>query len=206
MQAQSNVYSLNVVGYVNSTVPANTLGNGFAIVANPLVATSSDLATVIPAASVPQNTAVYYYDTGTSAFVIRTRGTDDDDNAAWNGALALPPGQGFWIKNPTASPLTLTFVGEVKQGPSTNAVPAGFSMKGSIVPQSGDLATVLGYPAVVGSTAVYFWRNGAYVIRNRSTDDDDNAAWNGATEPLVAEGFWLKENAPVSWIRNFTTQ
>jgi hypothetical protein len=118
--------------------------------------------------------------------------------------LALPPGEAFWIQNPGATPLTLTFVGEVKQGANTNAIPTGYSMKASAVPQSGDLASVLGYPAVVGSTEVYFWRNGAYVSRVRGTDDDDNAAWNGATEPLVGEGFWVKETAPRSWTRNFT--
>lgn len=201
--AQS-VYSLNVVGYVNTPVPANTIGNGFAMIGNPLTTANSDLSTVIPPTSVPVNTTVYKWDTGLSTFIVRNRITDDDDNSVWNGALALPPGEGFWVKNPGASTLTLTFVGDVAQGNLTNTIPTGFSQKSSIVPESGDLATALGYPAVVGSTTIYFWRAGAYEVRSRITDDDDNSVWNGATVPLVGEGFWAKENAQRSWVRTFT--
>jgi hypothetical protein len=197
------VYSQNVVGYVNTTIPANTIGNGFAIIANPLQTTNSDLSSVIPPASVAAGTTIYGWDTGLQTFATRIRGTDDDDNPAWSGALSIPPGRGFWIKNTTASPQTITFVGEVRQFALTNVVATGFDMKASIVPQSGDLASVLNYPAVTGST-IYFWRNGAYVTRIRGTDDDDNPAWSGPTVPLVGEGFWTKEAAGFNWTRNFT--
>ncbi len=201
-----NVYSLNVVGYYNVTIPANTVGNGFAIVANQLQTTDNDIAKIIPAASVPNGTTVYSWDSAASTFITRIRTTDDDDNPLWNGTLALDPGTGFWVKNPTASPVTITFVGEVLQGALAGTVPAGFSMKASQVPQSGDLASVLGYPATPSSTVVYFWRSGAYDVKIRTTDDDDNAVWNGVTEPAVGEGFWVKENVATTWTRNFTVQ
>lgn len=201
--AMAQVYSLNVVGYVNVTVPANTIGGGFAIVANPLNKTNNDIAQVIPPASVPEGTAVYKWNNATSTYSTRIRTTDDDDNPIWSGALDLSPGIGFWIKNPTANPITITFVGEVLQGNLTNSIPAGFSMLASQVPQSGDLAAVLNYPAVDGST-VYFWRNGGYVTRIRTTDDDDNPIWSGPTVPGVGEGFWAKETTAKTWWRSFT--
>jgi len=64
------------------------------------------------------------------------------------------------------------------------------------------LASVLGYPAVAGTT-IYFWRGG-YETRVRGTDDNDNPAWNGPTVPLVGEGFWTKEAAGTNWVRSFT--
>lgn len=203
--AQTNVYSLNVVGYYNVTIPANTVGNGFVIAANQLTNTAgTDISVVIPPASVPNNTILFAWN-GTT-FVTRTRTSDDDDNALWSGTLDLKPGMGFWLKNPTASPVTVTFVGEVLQGNLSNPVASGFSMLASQVPQSGDLASVLGYPAVPGSTIVFFWRDGTYVTRSRTTDDDDNALWTGVTEPQVGEGFWVKENAATTWSRSFTVQ
>jgi hypothetical protein len=198
-----NVYSLNVVGYYNVTVPANSVGNGLVIAANQLTNTAgSDISVVIPPASVPENTTVYAWN-GTT-YVLRIRTSDDDDNAIWSNTLPLPPGTAFWVQNPTASPITVTFVGEVLQGDLAAPVPAGLSMKASQVPQSGDLASVLNYPAVPESTTVYFWRNAAYQLRLRTTDDDDNAIWNQPTVPDVGEGFWVQENAPLSWTRTFT--
>jgi len=198
-----NVYSVNVVGYYNVTVPANNVGNGFAIVANQLTNTSgSDISAVIPPASVPNNTTIYKWN-GTT-FDIATRTTDDNDNPIWSAAVAVPPGTGFWIKNPDASPLQVTFVGEVLQGNLSNPLAAGFNLVGSQVPQSGDLADVLAYPAVPGSTTIYFWRNAGFEIVSRTTDDNDNPVWSGPAVPSVGEGFWAKENNALNWTRSFT--
>jgi hypothetical protein len=95
-------------------------------------------------------------------------------------------------------------VGEVLQGNLSNPIVAGFNMKASQVPQSGDLATVLNYPAVPDGTVVYFWRNGAYVTCSRTADDDDNAFWTAPAVPEVGEGFWVSQNAPTTWTRSFT--
>lgn len=203
--AQTNVYSLNVVGYYNVTVPANSVGNGFRIVGNQLTnAAGSDLSAIIPAASVPNGTVVYAWDSANTTWITRIRTTDDDDNAMWNNTLALPPGSGFWMKNATASPFTVTFTGEVLQGNLSQSLDAGFNMKASMVPQSGDLASVLGYPATPSSTVIYFWRGGTYETCIRTTDDDDNPMWNRPTVPEVGEGFWAKENGAKTWTRSFT--
>ena len=94
--SMAQVYSQNVVGYVNTIVPANSVGNGFALIANPLITTNSDLTSVIPPASVPVGTTVYGW-TG-ATFATRIRGTDDNDNPNWNGATVPLVGEGFWTK------------------------------------------------------------------------------------------------------------
>jgi len=202
-----NVYSVNVVGYVNVTVPANK----FAILANPLNATNTSIGTVLAPAGIPDGTTVYKW-TG-STYNISQKGQDDNGFPAWDVDFPLAPGTGFWVKNVTASPMTITFVGEVPQGSLSNGVPAGFSIVGSQVPQSGDLASVLNYPAFadpngITSTAVYRWNSAAstYTISTYGFDDNNVPAWDVACVPAVAEGYWVKEAAPRAWTRTFTVQ
>jgi hypothetical protein len=149
------VYSQNVVGYVNVPLPASSTAGGFKIIANPLNGTNNTLATIIP--NPPVGTKAYLYNNST-LLTVAVFGPDDDNNNNWGGdaGAVVAPGKAFWIQNPGAA-TNLTFVGEVPQGSLTNIVPAGFSLRSSIVPQGGQLDGVppgLGYPAVVGSTIV----------------------------------------------------
>jgi hypothetical protein len=92
----------------------------------------------------------------------------------------------------------------------TNIVPAGFSLRASIVPQGGQLDGLnpgLGYPAVVNSTIIYKYVPGSgYTVCTRGVDDDNNPAWDTIPVMNVAEGFWASEIAQRSWERNFTVQ
>jgi hypothetical protein len=202
------VYSQNVVGYVNVPLPAVGTGNGLAIIANPLNGTNNTLATVIP--NPPNGTIIYKFTGSTLAGTFFFQ-PDDDNNLNWGGdaGVIIKPGDAFWIKNPGAA-TSLTFVGEVPQGSLTNIVPAGLSMRASIVPQAGRLDGLnpgLGYPAVVNSTTVHRFIPGTgYATSNYGLDDDSNPAWDLIPNINVAEGFWVSETAQRSWIRNFTVQ
>lgn len=189
----AQVYSLNVVGYVNKTIPA-----GFSLVANPLNTTNNTLSSIF--ANPPVNSAVYRFVGG--SYQISTFALDDDNNLNWDNNFVLAPGEGFWIFNSGAA-FTNTFVGEVAQGSLTNAVPAGFSLKGSSVPQVADLNSQ-NYPAQVND-AVYFFRNGTYAISTYALDDDNNLNWDSNPTPEIAEGFWVyNASASKEWVRSFT--
>ena len=209
--AQTNVYSLNVVGYVNVTIPPSTTAGGFAILCNPLKNGSNTLAEILP--NPPVGTRIYRY-TG-SGYLIYTYDIDDEGYTNWGAGanVVLAPGEGFWVRNPDNVTNILTFVGEVMQGSLTNPIPAGFALRGSMVPQSLILKDPtgsnpdLGYPAVVDETRIYMFKaTGGYNICTYTLDDDGNPSWDIPPIPQVAEGFWTREPVSKSWVRSFSVQ
>jgi hypothetical protein len=192
------VYSVNIVGYVNVTVPAND----FAIIANPLNGAVNTLAALLP--SVPENTLLYRYSQVTG-FSIASFIQDDFGNLNWGGNAndVLAPGEGAFIKNPTGSPLTLTFVGEVLTGTQANPIPTGFSLKASKVPLSAGMTPAgLQYNPTESDT-VYLYRGG-YQIYNYIQDDFGNLNWDPSVPtPNVGEGFWLNAAAAKTWSITF---
>jgi hypothetical protein len=190
--SMAQVFSVNAVGYVNVKVPP-----GFSLIANQLNAPDAKLSALIPTA--PAGTTVYKFN-GT-AYEIAS--FDDLDNAWVGPAITLSPGEGAFIRNPTAAEFTVTFVGEVPAGSLSNPLPAGFSIRSSQVPQAGKITTDLGFPAGAGDVIYQFnSTTDQYVIN--SFDDLDNA-WVPA-EPTVAvgESFFVKKAAAGNWTRNFS--
>ena len=185
--AGAQVYSVNAVGYVNKTIPT-----GFSIVANPLIAADNKISTLFP--SVPDGTIVYKFNTATAQF------TANNYFFGWSDAAQeLVPGEGAFVYNPGA-PFTVTFVGDVSTGSLSTAVPAGFSLVGSKVPQSGALDSVLGFPVNDGDI-VYRYDNAAnqYVAHNYFF------GWNIVPNIQVAEGFFAyNPGSAKTWTRNFS--
>jgi N-acetylneuraminic acid mutarotase len=68
-------------------------------------------------------------------------------------STTLNPGEGCYVKNPTTSPVTLTFIGEVPQGTQVNGplstTIGSLQQLSSIIPRDGSLGS-LGFPAVAG--------------------------------------------------------
>jgi hypothetical protein len=193
-----NVYSLNVVGYMNVAVPS-----GFSIIANQLDAPTNTIASLLT--GVPENTLLYKFANG--AYTIASYAQDDDGNLVWDQPnLTLAPGEAAFIRNPGAQ-YTLTFVGEVRQSPSggqlRTPLVAGFNLVSSQVPQQGQLDTVLGFPPVENDL-VYLFRAGQYVISSYAQDDDGNLVWDRIPSPNVGEGFFVRTGAARNWDRTFT--
>lgn len=191
------VYSVNAVGYVNVTVPANQ----FAIVANPLNQPTNSLNAVLP--DLPAGTRVYLWN-GTS-FGPEIRKTATGWLPPTAGTNIINPGQGFFVQNTAATPITITFVGEVPQGDLAVAYPAGFSLLSSQVPQAGKVETDLKLPAKSGDQ-VYVFTNGAYLPVARRTATSWIGGVAGSPEPVVGvgQGFWLNAAAAGNWARNFS--
>jgi hypothetical protein len=196
--SMAQVFSVNAVGYVNKTIPAN----GFAMVSNPLKAADNTIDKLF--AGVPVGTTVYKYTPGTGY----TIGTFDDLDNSFGaiGKTELLPGQGVFVKNPGATPLTITFVGEVMQGDVSQQMVAGLSMVSSKVPQAGT-PTDLSFPtkAAQGLSAgdqVYkFQTNQTYLI---ATFDDLDDNWDKPLTFDVGEAVFVKLGKPVNWTRNFS--
>ena len=201
--SSAQVYSLNVVGYVNVNVPAN----GFALIANQLDAGAGNntLDKLIPVA--PDGAQFFKFNGSYTA------ATYDGLSQAWddNGLITLAPGEGGFMHNNTASALTLTFVGEVMQGTLTNPLPSGYAIRSSIVPQQGTLqdlgipVTGAGSPSDGDQVFVY---NGSY---SASTFDSLIPGWDTAGSPGgptigVGQAFFIKSATAYSWVRNFTVQ
>ena len=192
--AQSNVYSVNVVGYVNVTVPANQ----YALIANPLNSTNNTLGSLIPIP--PPSTTFYKYTTG-SGYTIYTF---DEFDLSWNPApvVTLNPGEGGFIRNPDASPMTITFVGEVLQGSLTNNLPAGYAIRSSKVPQAGPVTSTLGLQPDASDTLYKYVPGSGYSIY---TFDEFDLSWTPSEPSLnVGESFFSFKGAGKDWVRNFT--
>src|SRR5689334_11322152 len=106
--AQSNVYSLNVVGYVN--VP---LRPGLSMINNPLDAGNNSVSNIFKAVDYTVTTYAVITWNGLS-FV--QNDLDQFDGTWQSPTLPLAPGTGFFFKNTGGSAITNAFVGNVMQG------------------------------------------------------------------------------------------
>lgn len=209
-QAQSNVYSLNVVGYVN--VPLYAVGpvaSNFTFFANPLDADgtgTNNTVTNVFGTNLPFGSIVYKFAGGAwSGFTYGKKG-------GWNGLTAsLNPGEAVFVSLPSGStPTNIVCAGTVLQGTLTNTnVLNGFSAWSSIAPVSSHIDTVgnggAQYTPTVGDI-YYSW-------------DNTNQTWVSFTfgkkggfngnDPLVAPGtglFLSTTNPAPSWVQTFTVQ
>jgi hypothetical protein len=200
--SMAQVYSVNAVGYVNTT-----LLPGFNLVSNPLNNTTGNtiqnlFGTGIQG-TIPNGLLVYYFNPTTDAFV--TAGYDDIDGVflpAPAAATVVAPGNGVFVLNPSSANVTCTFVGEVPQDAASNQdLPQGFSIKASTVPVEGTVVA-LGLPAAQGDL-IYEWDavNDRYV--SASYDDIDQTWLPAVPNIAVGEAFFLFKAAAATWTRNF---
>jgi len=196
----AQVYSVNMVGYINASVPT-----GFSMLANQLNATPDNkVVNLLPAP--PNNTAVFKFDPISGGYIsISFLG------GAWEGDdldMTLNPGEGVFISANTA--FTATFVGEV-QLISSVPIKHGFQILSSALPQSlaldGAPPAGLGFPIANGDETYQFDRvSGGYIANSFL-----GGAWEGdgggaAPVPGISEAFWVnRTTAPDSnWTRTFT--
>jgi hypothetical protein len=187
--SKAQVYSVNAVGYVNTT-----LKKGYNLVSNPLdnkAANGNTIANLFAAA-----------DPDTVFFVFDGTKYSSADVPSFGGAIegaaantVIPPGKGLFVQAPADK--TITFVGEVPSGPLDNSIPAGFSIEASQVPQQGKISTDLGYTADENDQ-VFQWNGTKYTSATYQF-----GAWD--TEPTigVGEAFFLNSATAKHWTRNF---
>ena len=199
--AQSNVYSLNVVGYVN--VQLNT---GFTMFANPLDLDGTGLNNTVQTVfsnSLPSGSSVYPFSAG--AFLPPAGYTT---KGGWAGGIAganasLKPGSSVFVSVPSTA--TITVVGNVVQGALSTPYNAGYNMVGSPVPQAGLIQADLGYVPQSGASTIQF--DSATQVYLAPKGFTTKGGWAPSQPTIgVAEGLWLNSPASGAWTRNFTVQ
>jgi hypothetical protein len=204
--AQSNVYSLNVVGYVNVQ-----LVNGFTCFANPLdfdgTGTNNTIVSVF-GTNVPNGTTVYIWSGGgfNTSVQYSTRA------GGWFAPLTpLNPGEGVFVSSP--SNFTATVVGNVLQGTLTNQyITTGFSLVGSVIPVQNTIDSTgnggLQYVPSNGDT-VYFWDTSGQGWNTSSQYSTRGTPGWLSGDPVIVPGvgYFLSTSAPSpTWVTAFTVQ
>lgn len=187
VSSAAQVYSVNVVGYVNLTLPA-----GFSLIANQLDNGNGNKVSDV-FAGVPDGTIVYKWTAG--GYELNTL-----DFGEWTTPdMTVAPGEGAFILLPEGH--TITLVGEVPQGTLTVNFPTGFWIASSHVPQVADLsAAAFSFPAEDGDI-VYQWSNET----GYSLYTYDFGAWDPEAPVLdVGEAFFLLTGTAKTWTREFS--
>jgi hypothetical protein len=191
-EAQSNVYSANIVGYVNTSIPGN---NALTMIANPLQVVDSNGKTnyassalsglaggetlyvwkgngyyVYSYAGAGQGTGLGYasdwYDLypGTGAAIPGST-YDSVNQVYWTPQPVLPPGQAAFLQNGNTT-FTNTFVGNAITS-NTNApvvIPGNNALTfvSSPVPIGGNIEGTNFNLPFVGGETIYIWKGNGY--------------------------------------------
>ncbi|MBI3882270.1 MAG: hypothetical protein HY301_19710 [Verrucomicrobia bacterium] len=191
VQAQTPVYSVNVVGYHKVVIPT-----GFSMIANQVTGTNNTIGYFFPT---PTNGTRFYKFTGTSFSVSEYFGPP---NNVWDdgGVATLGVGEGGFIYNPGA-PYTNTFAGEVLVGSITNTIPAGFSIKSCVLPQGGSITAALQYTPSNGDR-VYKFNGVSYDISEYFGTPFN--VWDSEPVLNVGESFFFFKQSSGQWVRVFS--
>lgn len=195
--AQSNVYSLNIVGYVNTGVTNGSLH----LLSNPLKPSDGNynLTNTIKLQDPGSDgTTIFAWNQGSSSW--------DSyiwfDGFGWFPDADQPLGSGFFIQ-PTLTQ-TITLVGEVQTGSSTNVISGALSLLGSKVPVAGpepggsvghDGDTIFTWD-VAGNQwipTLYFDGYGWF--------DESSAETNGPSLKVAEAFFYQNTGGAMNWIK-----
>jgi hypothetical protein len=181
-------FSANVIGYASVSLPP-----GFSIIANPFESPNTVADTF---KDWPDNTTLNKFDARQFRLV---------ENAVKEGKWINPserlvPGEGAIFFNPTLDYKSVNFVGQVMFGKLTSPIPAGFSLRSSLVPRPGNLVDDLEFPISDGDVVHLFDRDAQkYVLHPYEA-----GKWTaGAPVLAVGEAFWVAKKEPGNWIRSF---
>jgi len=208
-QAQSNVYSVNIVGYINSPLKGGVVAS-YTMVNNPLDNKVSNTYSNL-FGTLPVNSQVVKWNG--ASFDISSRVAF---GAGWTPTGAqtntVVPGQGVFVRLPAGSAgFTNTFIGELTPGSYTNVVLAGYKLVGSAVPIAGtatELGITAAIPAAPAGSQVLKWdpNTQAYLTFNRV---GFGAGWTPSLPSVgVGEGFFIRNQSggTINWSQTYTNQ
>lgn len=203
--AQTNVYSLNAVGYINITAYP-----GFNMVSCPLLASPDNtLNTLLPATNGQyRRWQVYTFNpTATPQY------TEDIGTATqWGngGAETIAPGTAVWLYNPSNTVSTITFVGTVPTGPQTTTLYASsFNLVSTAVPASGDIVTnsLMTFSNAVKKDQVYVYAASNYT-EYIATGTNLKTNWPSGDPilPFVGSGmfYYNAQSTNNYWLENYS--
>jgi hypothetical protein len=201
MTSQAQVYSQNIVGYINVPLPA-----GQSLIANQLDFDGTGLHNSIYTAvgtNLPVNSQVLAWSGGafTTSKLLA--------NHTWSGAAnvvftnAMNPGGGFFISVPVAT--NVTFVGNVITGTNTYPITAGFQIVAPSGPVAGTIDGTNGYtPSKVGAVGdqILVWGGLSY-----TTHKWLGSSWSGGDPQLaVGQSVFLDAVVNTNWTQVLNVQ
>lgn len=204
MAQSTNVYSLNVVGYINVVLPP-----GYSIVSCPLIASPNNtLSNLFNNSSLTYSGWKFYFFTGGQGYTQIDSGTAKGGYADL-GTNTINPGQAIFVQNPGTKTVTNTFVGTVPSGSLTNTLAVGYNLVGSILPSSGDISTNSLTLLTNGNTGdtIYVYSTNGYSSPGGEYKFSAKKTWSQAPiVPSVGEGFFYQNvgTAPENWVENFS--
>jgi hypothetical protein len=198
--SQAQVYSQNVVGYVNFN-----LTNGFNLINNPVdfdgTGTNNNVQTFF-GTNMPVGSIVYTYSTSGATFLAANY-VSTKTGKIWSGNTnavnkALNIGGAVFVSTPT--PVSLTAVGTVIQGTNIVALGSGYNMVSSVPPIGGDIQTNLNFIPHVGDV-VYTWNPGTQLYGASSyVSTKSGAKWNPSAPVIgVGQGVFISTTATTGW-------
>jgi len=191
-EAQSTVYSANVVGYVNVVMPAGQL----VLVSNPL--DDGTNTTTSLGQNLANKSQIQIWNGAGFTATSKAGGV-------WSPDLSIPVGTGFFVNSKTT--ITNTFVGTVipaNNSSTTNALPAGaLVLVGSTIPYAGDLNDTnlnLG-PALANKSQIQVWNGTGFTATSKS-----GGVWTPNLSLAVAQGFFVDSKTATNWVQTLQLQ
>jgi hypothetical protein len=179
-----------VLGFASLSLPA-----GYTLIADPLLATTNDLDSVL--AGAPDGSFFYAFDNGDSQYV----------ETAKAGGLWKPqddllnPGGGGLLYLPAAT--TLYFFGDIPQGDIFTQIPAGLSILSLPVPADISLTNgSINFPFEEGETIYRYDNNAGQFDVATFANGQFNPA--SAAFPGPDEAFFILRTTPAGWSFPFT--
>jgi hypothetical protein len=200
MAQTTNVYSLNVVGYVNVTIQP-----GYNIISCPLICSPDNtINTLFPYSSTANYAkwTIYIFQNGVGYSADVTGG-----KSSWTyGTNTINPGQAAFVYNAGSTAVTNIFVGTVPTGALTNTLVPGYNLVGSILPVSGDLVTNTLSTLTVSQAKDFIYTFNP--VTQGYTEILTTKSGSFATDPSLgfAEGmFYYNAQATAeNWVENFS--
>ena len=200
LASSAQVYSANIVGYVNTTFAGS--GN-YTLVATPLDNSGSNDLTSLLSNTLPNKSQVTVYNAASATFTVSSK-----ISGVWNTNFTLNPGTGYFVKTPAASgPLTNTYVGNVLNSTfgygqsNTVNLQAGFQLVGNPVPFSGQLSS--SGPDSINLTLpnksqveIFDTPSQTYVIASLLS-----GTWNTNITLNVGQGFFINAHSVTNWVQ-----
>lgn len=203
--ASAQVYSANVVGYINIT-----LKPGYNLIANQLTNGNNNVNIVLtnlPASM--DNSTINAFDNATQNFTPAQTWyngvgwVDPDFNSS---SLTITPGKGYFLNNAGAQ-VTVTLIGEVPQGTTATPIGTGLGMYASVPPVVSGFTTN-GFPGtdnmtyqLFDATIQNYTQALTYFAGVGWVDGDFNTV---DPAPPVGSGFLISNpGAAGTWTRNF---
>lgn len=215
MAQSTNVYSQNVVGYINLT-----LNPGFNLLGNQLNAGAGNTLNNV-FTNVPDGSLIYTMNPN-GTFIVDVYNAQValapigwyDNTTGDPSTTVLNPGRGIFFNNPQATNVTITEIGSVAVGTNSVAMnPSGFTLISSATPEIYQL-TGTNFPAVDQMLYYSLNPNGSFTIDVYNTNTSlapvgwyDNSTGDPvAVQPAVGQGFFINNplNTPITWTRSYT--